>query len=218
MNHLVIITSVINISENPLTDSEVRSLFHNKRRQHDTLRTIYSIKEFLPTSKIFLVECSKMSVQQEKFLSDKVDYFINLFNDNETLKKVDSHSKSWGEGALTIEALNYIEKNNITYDSIIKISGRYWFNNDFNKSVFDDTTLSVFCRSDENMISNIYKLSKENVSDWKQFLIENEETYKNESKFHTVLTTFVNKIEDKCVNDNIGINGFSSSNGNYCNL
>ena len=64
--NIFLITSVIKITDNHLE----KSFCHHPRRQHETLKTIYSIKERNPDSKIFLLECSQMSKEQEYFLKE----------------------------------------------------------------------------------------------------------------------------------------------------
>ena len=75
--NIFIITSVIKVSDN----HSVQSFCHHPRRQHETLKTIYSIREKNPEAKIFLLECSDMSKEQEHFLREKVDIFLNFFTE-----------------------------------------------------------------------------------------------------------------------------------------
>ena len=100
MNNIFLITSIVKISDNHLE----KSFCHHPRRQHETLKTIYSIKEKNPESKIFLLECSHMSKEQEHFLKEKVDIFLNLCDDVEIYQSV-LNSQSSGERMLTIQAV-----------------------------------------------------------------------------------------------------------------
>jgi hypothetical protein len=219
MNFLIVILSVINITNDPIVDSYTRSIYDNRRRIHDTLKTIYSIKELLPTAKILLIECSEMHPRQEQFLTDKVDYFYNFYNDIETRNKVNSNSKTIGEIELTLKSIEYIENNNINYDCFLKINGRYWLNPDFNKTLFENDLCIFGTDSNKLIISSFYKLSKNEINNFKNFLINNRDSYEINSKMTNVLFDFINTIENKkIIDDKIGIYGFKSSNGEYCNL
>ena len=56
MNNLVLITSIINTPQNPLSYSNIRSVFTREERFNDTKETIKSIKEKIPYCKIMIVE------------------------------------------------------------------------------------------------------------------------------------------------------------------
>jgi hypothetical protein len=219
MNFLVVIISVINITNDPIIDSDTRSIYDNRRRTHDTLKTIFSIKELLPTAKILLIECSEMHPRQEQFLGDKVDYFYNLYNDIETRNKVNSNSKTIGEIELTLKSIEYLKNNNINYDCFFKINGRYWLNPNFNKTLYENDLCIFGTDSKQSIISSFYKLSNTEINNFKNFLISNRDSYEITAKMTDVLSDFSNTIEKKeIINDKIGIYGFKSSNGEYCNL
>jgi hypothetical protein len=91
--NIVLVTSVINICNKKLDYSNVRSFCDKEKRLSDTLKTIESVRKYIPDSKILLVECSDI---EETFLRSVVDYFINLKDDEDILSKVNSESKSKG--------------------------------------------------------------------------------------------------------------------------
>ena len=77
--NLVLITSVINPPNRPLSYSSCRSIYSPNERFIQTQKTISSIREKIPNSKIFIAECSQLTSEQETYLTANSDYllFIN---------------------------------------------------------------------------------------------------------------------------------------------
>jgi len=211
--NIFLITSVIKVSDNHCE----KSFCHHPRRQHETLKTIYSIREKNPDAKIFLLECSDMSREQEHFLKEKVDIFLNLSSDidiNETVLK----SKSLGEKMMMLKAIDYLEKENIDFDNLFKISGRYWLNENFNIDNFKNESYAIK-RLDNNMVlSNFYKLPKRLVFKLKDYLLNSSSDIE---EFKVLLTNFIDALKDIEPNKNeiigilIGIGGFKSASGEF---
>ena len=215
MNNIFLITSIVKISDNHLE----KSFCHHPRRQHETLKTIYSIKEKNPESKIFLLECSHMSKEQEHFLKEKVDIFLNLCDDVEIYQSV-LNSKSSGERMMTIKAFEYLEKENIDYLNLFKISGRYWLNENFNKDNFKNDSYTIKRLDNNTVISNFYKLPKRLVLKFHKYL--NESTT-NDSIFKQNFTTFIDTLKEeeenyKEIKEKIGISGFKSADCEFLNM
>ena len=168
MNNLVLITSVICIENKPLSYSDTRSVFSHEKRFEQIKKTIQTVREKIPNSKIFIVECSNLSSDMTEYLVKNSDIFLNLYDDVEVRKNTTGLSKSLGEGTLTMCAINYIQTNNIEYDNLFKITGRYWLSEYFNYSNFDNEDI-IITDADKN-ISNtctiLYKLHKKNVDDF----------------------------------------------------
>ena len=137
MNNLVLITSVICTPNTPLSYIDTRSVFTHDERFIQTKKTIETVKEKIPNSKIFIVECSELNEEQTDYFTKNSDYFLNLFNDAEKCANVYGTSKALGEGTMTIEAIHYIIQNDIQFDNLFKISGRYWLSDNFNYINFD---------------------------------------------------------------------------------
>jgi len=175
MNNLVLITSVICTPNTPLSYTNARSVYTNEERFHQTKITIETIKQKIPNVKIMIVECSNLSFEQEDYLKKNVDYFLNLINENQKKNNIYSKSKALGEGTMTIEAIDYIQKNNILFDNFYKISGRYWLSDNFNYSNFDNNNIIVHNINNDvnNTCTSLYKLNKTNIIDFYNFLISN---------------------------------------------
>lgn len=211
MNNLVIITSVIDTPNIPLSYSNVRSLFTREERFNDTKKTIESVKEKIPNCKILLVECSNLTkIEYEYFISNS-DYVINLWNNPELHPKIFGISKSLGEGTMTIEALNFIITNHIKYDNLFKISGRYWLNAEFNFNIFDnDKQIFKKIDNDSNNISTVlYKITKSDTKLLYKFLNDNYESMKRCIGYEIMFGNFVKLLEISNINfyDKLGISG-----------
>ena len=129
-NKLVIITSIINPIKEPLSYTNVRTIYSSEERFEQVLKTINSVKEKIPNSLIVLLECSSNIEQYEDILRNRVDKYFNYINNTTVLKHVNSKFKSMGEN---YQMLNFLINENLKdYESIIKISGRYYLNDNFN--------------------------------------------------------------------------------------
>ena len=71
MINLVLITSIIATPNIPLSYTPTRSVFTHNERFEQTKYTIQSIKEKIPNAKIFIVECSFLTEEQNVFFIKK---------------------------------------------------------------------------------------------------------------------------------------------------
>ena len=111
MNNLVLITSVICIENKPLSYTNVRSVYSHEERFNQTQKTIQTIREKIPNSKILIVECSNLNEDITRYLVKNSDYFLNLYNNEQIRNSTTGLSKALGEGTMTICAINYIKHN-----------------------------------------------------------------------------------------------------------
>lgn len=214
MNNLVLITSVINTPNRPLSYSNTRSVFSRKDRFEQTKKTIQSIKEKLPNDKIIIVECSDLNNDEQSFLNSHCDYVLNLWENTELHNSIFGISKSLGEGTMTIEALKYIQ--NIEFKYLYKISGRYWLNERF---ILDKIEHNVFKRinhSENNIFTALYKIEKPIIKPLLLFLMNNVEAMKKCIGYEVLMSHFVKSI-DKHLVDIIGLSGFVTVCGSEYN-
>ena len=125
------ITSVFYFKQKRLCYSDTRSVFSPKQRELDTIKTIKSIREKIPSAKIALIEAglfSELSVD----LKAQVDYFIFLGNNFFVRFFVDSANKSFGEAVISVLGIR-----KLNFNRFFKISGRYWLNDNFDLSKYD---------------------------------------------------------------------------------
>lgn len=177
MSNLVLITSVINTPNLPLSYSKVRSVFTRGQRFTQTKQTIESIKEKIPDHKMMIVECTDFTKEEKDYFDKECDYVLNLWDRKEVHKKIFGPSKSLGEGTMTIEALEYIFEQKIEFENLYKICGRYWLNADFKYNAYNNSS-DIFKKIDNNInniFTSFYKVTNKTAKKLLLFLKKNEE-------------------------------------------
>ena len=213
--NLILITSVIKVSAKPLSYIGFRSVHNYEDRYNDTKKTIESIKKYIPNGKIFLIECSELEKDKEEYLRSNVDYFLNLYDQKKCIEMTTSLSKSMGEGIMTIKAIKYIKENNINYNNLFKISGRYWINDKFNYELYNNDQICIhrIQNNFDNVFTCFYKLPKIIVEEWYKYLLKPATTndFENCIGYELIFGKFINNlIIDKIELHKIGINGYVS--------
>ena len=114
-------------------------IYNNDQRLQQTLDTVTSIKKYVPSAKIYLVECGAIPLTkaQELKLESVVDEVIN-FNDDEDVKAI-FVSDNWDVVKNTTEvmcfkrALEHCVEYNLFdgIERVFKMSGRYRLNDNF---------------------------------------------------------------------------------------
>jgi hypothetical protein len=228
MKNITLITSIIDTPNIPLSYTNTRSVFSKNERFEQTKKTIKTIKEKIPNNKIILVEFSKLSNEEETYFKDNVDYFLNIYEiDKSYARLIHSHSKSMGEGIMTIFALNYILLHNIEFDYFYKISGRYWLNEFFNYETYEND-LNILLKN-KVMHTFFYKLSNKNTHMWLEYLKKSNNYFKNCVGYEVIFGKFVyemiylkdyNKISQDLIktNNKLGISGYVSVCGTYISI
>ena len=137
MKDIVLLTSVINSGNIPWTYSTVRSAFTPEQRFEQLRGSIQSIRTFLPTAQIIIIECSEIPETYEAVLRQSVEYYVNLYSHEETRKIcVGSNKKALGEAMQIKCALDYIVNNRIQFHRFFKLSGRYYLTERFKQELF----------------------------------------------------------------------------------
>ena len=219
MKNLVLITSIIKTPNIPLSYTSVRSVFTHEERFEQTKKTIQTIREKIPNSKIILVECSNLTVEQNNYFTNNSDFFLNLINDEEKKQKIYSKSKALGEGTMTTTALEYIKDNNIEFDNFFKITGRYWLSENFNYDNFLNTDIIVhnIYGDINNTATSLYKLNKMNINYFYSFLLEKSHLMLQCICYEILFAMFLNlPKENKVIHLNkIGVNGYISVSNDF---
>ena len=202
MNNFVIITSVINISKNPLSYTNTRSVFSPEERYEQTLKTISSVREKIPDSKILLVESTEINKEMSSTIKELVDYFI-IVNDKSHV--INGPFKGAAETTQILESLRKIDFS--TYQNIFKISGRYWLNDKFDYSKFENEK-NIFQKRSDTLATVFYKISDKDL-----YLSTLEYCSTNPNMLE------LNFYERYCYNYNnieiLGVEGFVSVDGNF---
>ena len=222
ISNITLITSVINISKKPLSYNDTRSFWTREERYEHTKKTIESIRKYIPNTKILLVECSQLTENEIKYFVDNTDYFLNLYDLNDTtiIEKINSQSKSMGEGTMTIHAIDFIFKNNIKFDNLFKISGRYWLNDKFNYMDYDNKSNTIINIPEEltSIFTCLYKLNYETTIQWLKYLINSENDFINCVGFENIFASFLSHENNKILinrEKGIGLNGYVSCANEY---
>jgi hypothetical protein len=219
MQPLVLITSIIYTPNLPLSYISTRSVFSHEERFEHTKKTIQTIREKIPNAIIFMVECSDFIREHHQYLLEHTDYFLNIYNHPNILSNIYSKSKSLGEGTMTIVALKYILENNIMFDNLIKISGRYWLSDKFDYSIFDSDSIVIKYIEDnrDNVFTALFQLPREVVI---QFLLFLENHFQDMEKYIGYENLFANFIKTQEINHiknitPIGLEGFVSVSNDF---
>lgn len=218
MKNLVLVTSVINTPKIPLSYTSTRSVFNNKERYSQTIKTIQSIREKIPSSNIFIIECSDLSQEYEQKLREISDFFLNLYENKDLRKDIYGPSKALGEGTMTISALKYIQKNQIKYDNLIKISGRYWIDHQFDSKIIDNTNIVVKPINENlnNICTVFYKIPESLTEELLQFFLLSINSMKRCEGFEVIFARFViQKYKNVKFINILGISGYVSVCGGF---
>jgi len=210
MKNLVVITSVINTINKPLAYSPVRSVYNSEERYEQTLKTIESCK-LIENCDVLLIETSEIGETKENVLKGLVDYYVNFTDDEDIQKIIDNPIKGKAEATQLWYGLKSINIDD--YDNLFKISGRYWFNDDFSYENYNNTE-NVF-KEGPNVIAlgtAMYKLYKTSFEEYFSCLAYCQKSNNQMEK------DFVGFFKKKYVTyDKIGLSGHVSVDGKLIN-
>ena len=140
---LFVILSVINTGNNPWSYTHVRSVFSAEDRFKQTLESIASIRKYMPTAKILLLECSALNEEQNEGLASRVDYYKNVYDNEEARQNcLQTEKKGLGEAYQTQCAIDYIQQNSIAFRRLFKLSGRYSLNDEFDEKHYSHSAFT----------------------------------------------------------------------------
>ena len=214
MKDIFIITSVINTGTERWSYVNIRSLYSPEERFQQTLKTIESIRNLNDGSLILLIECSDISDEMKTIFKEKTDIFINCF-DNEEAKKscLNTDKKGYGEAVKSFIAIDYILKNNIEFDRIFKISGRYTITYLFDKNNYSNNEYT-FKTSTDNQLSFstvLYSVPHNLIQNYLYILKESIKIYEyNVIGLESLLPPMCNP---KKTIQNIGVSGYCAIDG-----
>jgi hypothetical protein len=225
LKNITIITSIIDTCKKGFSYSDTRSFWTKEERFEQTKKTIYSVKKYIPNNKILVIECSLLTSDERCFFQENTDYFLNLYdlNDKIILEKINSPSKSIGEGTMTTFGLDFLLNNNIEFDNLFKLSGRYWLNDNFNYNFYDNNFSSVCKIYDnfESVFTCLYKLNKEMTKNWLEYLKNSENEFINCVGYENIFGSFTKsqKMENYLFMVRpLGVNGFISIANEYIDV
>jgi glycosyltransferase involved in cell wall biosynthesis len=209
--NLVIITSVLNICDKPLSYYDIRSVFNIEERVKQTIKTIKSLKQFIPNLEILFCECSNIDIETEELIKSNVNYFYNFNNNQEIKEKVDSKYKGWGEAVILLEGMKYIKK--YYYKNIFKISGRYYLNNLFDYQKFNNSynIFSLWDNSNKSLCTIFYKINMYSLEIFKEKLFNSLPFLETGNSIEWIIYNFFS--DHIIIFDKLNISGYLSTEG-----
>jgi len=81
MYNLVLVTSAINTSTNPLSYTNTRSAFTHEERFKQSLITIESIKQYIPNPYIVFIEGTIINDEYKNTIINSVNYLHKAYED-----------------------------------------------------------------------------------------------------------------------------------------
>ena len=213
--NIVIITSVINCVNKPLSYYHKRSIFDVHERYKHTLKSIESIKKYIKNVEILLCECSDFidNYEIEEDIKNNVDYYYNFYDNEDIKKNVESELKGLGEASLLLEGINKLKNIQKTYKNIFKLSGRYFLNSNFNYEIFNNNC-NVFTNWDNSKCSYctiFYKINANYIDYYKNILVNSIEDLKNKNSIEICMYKYF--IENINVVEKVHVSGYLATEG-----
>jgi hypothetical protein len=208
MKNLCIITSVINISNKPLSYTSTRSVYSESERFLQTIETIKTVREHIKECEILFIESSEINKEYEREIKEMVDHYHST--DGSLISKIEGPYKASGEASQILSGLKFLNPD--VYSHIFKISGRYRLNDNFKleKYLVDD---NVFLESENGhtLATVFYKIYD------KELYLKALDICSNSSNMLEV--DFKNIFGDKLKKiETLGVDGNVSVDGNYVNM
>jgi hypothetical protein len=188
--NIVFISSKVIVSNNKFDYSSSRSIYTTEERYEQTLKSIDSIRHYIPNSYIILFDNSDFNETQYGELNGNCDLFLNVCNDINIYEYTNNKIyKLYGELAQTAFVLKYIIENlgHLKFDNFFKISGRYWINESFNYSDYINDN-NIFKRKPDvtdrrYYYTSFYKISNKKFRTFVDLIVGMFNDSKNHNEF-----------------------------------
>jgi hypothetical protein len=215
------VSSLIKITNAPLSYHPIRSVYTHKERFDQTIETIESVQKNIPNSYVCLIDCSYFTQDEIDILNEKCDIIINLYDDLDMRKVLRySKSKSLCEALQTLSVIEFIKKYNIKFKNFFKITGRYKLNEDFNYELYNNNMNVGRIQSDMQnyFVTSFYKLTPQSLYDLERVFniqecklcLHTGTAYEEIFKFFMALQPNTKYLESP-----IGIDEYISVNGQF---
>ena len=211
--NIVFVTSKLVVSDTAFSYVKKRSLYSRQERMTQTIKTINSVRRFIPDSHIVLLDNSILNTFEKNVFTKMVDTFINITDNNIVNFYTDVFQyKAFGEITQTLQFFElFFQTDYSKIKNFFKITGRYEINADFDYTQYDNS-LNIFKKSlsikdKEYYYTCFYKLDKGILKEVQAIFVEfvkNKEKYMN--NYSDLEVIFPNAIIDKIhLIDNLGI-------------
>ena len=121
---------------------------------------------------------------------------------------------------MTISALDFLKKNNIYYNNLIKVSGRYFLSENFKIENFlnDDIVIKYIDNNDNNVFTGLYKLPIKCIENFKEFLQYNYNNMVLCMGYEYLFAQFIKTQQHKKqIFNPIGLKGYVSVSNDFYN-
>lgn len=205
-----IITSVISPSERPLSYSAIRSTFSSEERFQQTINTVLSIREYIPNSKIILIE-GGYSIPKLNRLKEIVDKYIFLGRSKLIRIAVDSRYKGLGEATILLVSRIFWRNN---FDLYFKISGRYTINASFDISKWNskDKIMGKVLYDGVELSTRLVGIPKKRLNGFFFVLIISIYKLLKNGNLEGLLTKYIGVKNIEHINT-LGVSGYIAPNG-----
>jgi len=217
--NLVIITSVINTINKPLSYTPTRSVFSVDERFNQTIKSIESVRKNIKKSFIVLVEGSQIDEKYETILKKNVNHYYNVSNNIEIKNNIDSPSKLRGEISLIFSYLccEFFDKS--LFKTISKLSGRYYLTDDFIDLEEYMKYNDIFCHCTDNktLCTVFYTINNNEFNDYYNSLdhiYNNLDSYENQSIENILYLVWLKNKNYNSVN-RLGVGGNVAVNNEF---
>ncbi len=183
--NIVFISSKIYTSNNPFNYTPTRSIYSTEIRFSQTIKTIESVKQYIPNVYIILFDNSNFTPYEFNQLKNLVNVFINVTNEEIDYYTNISLNKAYSELCQTYYTIREI--SNLKFKNFFKITGRYLINETFDYKIFDNE-FNIFKHNpifDENFYyTSFYKISYSNFNNYSNVINELFESIKKNNKLY----------------------------------
>jgi hypothetical protein len=217
--NIVFITSKLIVSDKAFSYVKKRSLYSRQERMTQTLKTINSVRQFIPDSHIVLLDNSILNTFEKSVFGKLTDTFINITDNNVLNYYTDVFEyKAFGEISQTLQFLDLFFQSDYTgVKNFFKITGRYEINSDFDYKQYDNN-LNIFKKSlsikeKDYYYTCFYKLDKSILKEVQAIFegfIKNKEKYMNNDSdleviFPNAIINKVHSVDSLGIIENIGV-------------
>ena len=161
-----VVTSLIYCNDRPLTYG-VRSHFLAEERATQTLATIRSIRQYAPGAVIVLIEAGLREDIPEE-IKKSADRYVYVGNKIIVRATCDSRFKSLGETTLLLVGQRFLPQAK----QYVKMSGRYWLNEEFNLSAWHGKNFTFYYIRPDFISTRLYRFSARATRHWRLALIK----------------------------------------------
>lgn len=209
---LVLVPSVIIPTDNPLSYTPTRSIYTSEDRLHQTVKTLQTVREKIPGAHLVVLECSDLPVYYVKVLIEQCDQFVN-YNSNPGVREAVCNSpfKGYGEVRALLEYLMEEISDDLPYDAIFKISGRYCLNDNFDLTVFTPGRNCIHVHHDHGIgATTLYKMRSKD-----EFVDALTASVPELLQGKGIEQVFFRKVKDYLDVPTLGVEGYVSVSGDF---